>query len=350
MRVTKIASLIAAILLACVSVAAQDRKPLSLDEQSKYIVSAGAGVVNLVVGEATVTGAEPDALPDRLIAGDELRLNDVVRTGPGGRAEILLNPGCYLRLDENSEFVFLFDGFTRNKMKLLRGSAIIEASVIDGILFVETPKAKFDIVRKGLYRFNIETDGKAEVFVRKGMVFVGNTQIKEGKRAVIDANSLAIAKLDKKEVDELDDWSKERARTLIAANRNLSKSGMRRSLSRSFLSNAWIYDPFCRCYTFLPSTSGFGSPYGWNYSTCNPYWYRVPRYDNGWSRGGGYVGGNPGGGGSTSGGGNSGGGGGGSVSRPTPPAAPSEGSRGNLGGGAAERGVSPAAPSGSRRP
>jgi FecR protein len=331
MKITKIAIATVAVLLGATSILAQDRKPIPPREMNKYVVSAKAGVVNVVEGDASVTRAKPFATPEMLISGDELLTGDTVKTGERGRAEVLLNPGSYLRLGEGSEFVFLFDNFTSNKIKLLRGSAVIEASAIEDSILVETPKAKFQIARDGLYRFNVGADARTEVAVRKGRVFVGDTTIKEGKRAVVESSTAAIAKLNKQDVDALDAWSKDRAKALIAANSNLSNIGMRRTLGMSFMSNAWIYDPFCHCYTFLPLAGGFASPYGWSYSVCNPYWYPYSgsRYGNGGWAGGGSGNqpgsGNGSGGGSGSGGRGSSGGGG---HQPSPPPAPANPDRG----------------------
>jgi FecR protein len=329
MRITKVVVWAAAVFLAAMSVSAQDRKAVPRAELDKYVISAKAGVVNLVEGDARVMHALPFANSEILISGDELQSGDTVRTGIRGRAEILLNPGCYLRLGEQSEFVFLFDNLKGDRLKLLRGSAVLEASALDSSVLVETPKARFEITRDGLYRFNVGPDGRAEVAVRKGRVMVGDTTIKQGKRAVVEGSTAAIAKLDKHDVDVLDGWSKDRSKTLVAANSRLSRVGMSRTLGMSFIRNTWIYDPFCRCYTFLPFAGGFASPYGWGYAVYNPYgyYYSRPLYSNGgWNGGrsgngngrpsnggGGNSGGSGGGGGSVGGGGGSVGGGGGSV-------------------------------------
>lgn len=318
MKITKIAIATIAILLSDTSLLAQDRKPISPSEMSSYIVSARAGVVNVVEGQTSVTRAKALAMPSMLTSGDELLKGDTVMTGSTGRAEILLNPGCYLRLGEGSEFVFLFDGYTANTIKLLRGSAVIEASALAASIRVETPKAKFEVVRAGLYRFNVGADAKTEVAVRRGRVFVGITTIKEGKKAMAEGDTAAIAKLDKRDVDGLDDWSKERSKAMIAANSRLSTQAMSRNFAISLLYNAWIYDPFCRCYTFLPYTGGFASPYGGTYAVCNPYWYNYyGRRDNngGWPSGGN---GQPSSGGGSGGGGGSNAGGGGRQSPPPP--------------------------------
>ena len=305
MKYRRIALVLVIVMTGASAALAQDRKPLAADERNQYVISARAGVVNMVDGATTVRKLKPFAAPEMLISGDELGTGDTVSTGQNAHAEILLNPGCYLRLGELSEFVFLFDELSnQNRIRLVRGSAIIEASAVDDFMVVEAPHGKFGIVRTGLYRFNVAEDGKTDVLVRKGLVLIGRTNIKQGKRALVDGGAPVIASFNKNEVDELDEWSKERARTLIAANKKLSNRGMKSNLAMGFASNTWIYDPLCRCYTFLPYTGGFESPYGWRYSVCNPYWYTrpVPGFNNGGSSGG-YGGGQTGGGGNSSGGG-----------------------------------------------
>ena len=322
MRITRILIGTGAVLLVGTSVFAQGRKTMPQGEMNKYVISAKAGVVNLVEGDVRVLRALPFAIPETLMSGDELQNGETVRTGTTGRAEILLNPGCYLRLGAQSAFVFLFDSVTGDRLKLTQGSAVLEASAVDGPITIDTPKGHFEIARDGIYRFNVSPDGNAEVAVRKGRAVVRGITIKDGKVAVVNGATASIAKLNKQDIDLLDEWSKERSKALIAANSRLSNVGIGGNMSMAFMRNAWIYDPFCRCRTFLPFVSGFSSPYGWQYSVCNPYgYYYRPRYNNGgWAGGGGTNSGGGGSGGGSGGGGSVGGGGrgGGTVISPPP--------------------------------
>jgi len=355
MKVKSVVLALGTILLACLAAPAQERKPLPPDEMSKYVISAKSGVINLIEGKVQVLRAkQPDASETPKL-NKELQYGDHVTTDSNSRTEILLNPGCYLRLGEQSEVVFLFDELDKSELKLLRGSAVLEASSIEAPISVETPKAKFEIDREGLYRFNVVEGGKADVSVRRGRLTVGNTPIKEGKRALVEGETAAIAKLNKNDVDSFDEWSKDRAKSLIAANSRLSLLGVRRALGMSSLVNAWIYDPFCRCYTFLPFADGFASPYGLYYSVCNPFgygYYYQPRHNNsGWigNNGGNYGGGGSSGGGhSSGGGGTSGGGAGGGGNHPPPPSSPP--TRGAPDGGAAGRAAIRETPTPPRRP
>src|SRR5438128_3043684 len=173
MKATRIALAALALLLLAGLTFGQDRKKLPAEEEDMYTVSAKIGVLNIVEGDVSYKRDQADWV--RLVAGDELREGDAVKTGATGRAEILLTPGCYLRLAENSAFVLSNPHVYQFRVDLTGGSAIIEASAIDGPMTVATPKNEFSIIKEGLYRFNIAADGRAEIIVRKGRIAIGNT-------------------------------------------------------------------------------------------------------------------------------------------------------------------------------
>src|SRR5262249_21649627 len=147
---------------------------------------------------------------------------------------------------------------------------------------------------------------------------------KEGKKATIggDGAPLTVALLSNRDSDSFDAWSGDRAKDLVALNQRLSTRGSFANSTFAFTSNAWIYDPICGCSTFLPFAGGLASPYGWSYSTCNPYsavnsnfwsfyWpypYSGWGYGYGYGFGGGYPGRGSGSGGWSSGGGSGSGG------------------------------------------
>jgi hypothetical protein len=338
MKQARLSIITITIFLLAGSVYGQNRKPLPQSEQDRYLVSAKSGIVNIVDGDVSSTNDKGESRP--LVARDTLGNGETVRTGSGSRIEVLLNPGCYLRVDENSRFVFeehslkdlkhrdvsdsgidedsrfVFEEspFKNLKIRLLSGSAIIEAAAVDRLLTIEVPGNKLMVMRNGLYRVDVRADGSTEVIVRKGRMFVGSLAVKEGRKVVLNSAPPALAKLDKKDVDGFDDWSKYRAKTLIAANKALSSRSLKRSGLLISINDMWVFDRNCGCYAFLPGRNSIYSPYGWCYSNYNPYWNRYndsiygrgPIYGspstpgNGGGGGGGYPGrpgaGNPGGG------------------------------------------------------
>ena len=280
MRITRVIVSLVALLVAAASAFAQDRKPLSPEDENQYVISAKAGGVNIVEGSASFKRGKSDW--DILIAGDELRPGDSVKTDADGRVEILLSPGSFLRLAENSEFIFSSTSIYNLKLKIVKGSAIVEASAVDSSLEVTAGQSQFQIMQNGIYRFSVDADGKAEALVRKGRVLFADGVVKDGKKIVIASGAKPlIAEFDKKTQDSFDMWSKGRAETLIAANRKLSERAMKRSLSARVASNLWLYDPFFGAFTFLPYGSGFNSPYGYGYRRSNPYC----DWRNGWNNG-----------------------------------------------------------------
>jgi hypothetical protein len=315
-----VASLLVAAFALCAVVAVQAQN------RERHVISAKAGGINDVSGNVIVK-RRGEAQTQRLTSKDDLDSGDMVTTGLDGRVEVLLNPGSYLRVPENSEFELTDASLDGLRVRLLRGSAILEATGADGmelLIQLETPQTKVAIVKRGLYRINVLAEGATEVLVRKGRALVGGAPliVKDGKKIVIGSGPAEITKFDKKNQDQFDLWSKERAETLAQANRRLSRRALTSIFAsyddaywNSFLyggrAGVWVYNAALRCYTFLPFYSGWGSPYGGSYSSGFYIW--TP--PNGGGRGGG-------------GGSGSGGSGGGQPRRIHPPPNPNDGSGG----------------------
>jgi len=244
--------------------------------RERFGISAKAGGVNAVSGQVMVKRAGQD--PQLLTSQDDLASGDVVTTGYGSQAEILLNPGTYLRLAEKSEFEMVDTSLDKLRVKLNKGSAIIEATGTDQTQLqipIITDQKRMTIVRAGIYRINVRP-GVTELFVRKGRMSIGATKddiVKSGKKVTFSSTGQSIAKLTDADKDDFDSWSKMRGQTLAKANLRLSTRALNGYLSSSggFGSfggfgfgryGLWTWSPFASCYTFLPFNYGWGSPYG----------------------------------------------------------------------------------------
>src|SRR5438128_5534201 len=86
---------------------------------TSFLVSTKAGLVNYVQGSATVKPAT------------SVPAGKVIGTGPGGAVEILLNPGSYLRMGENSQVVLDRVELYDIAVNILRGSMVIASNGFD---------------------------------------------------------------------------------------------------------------------------------------------------------------------------------------------------------------------------
>lgn len=265
--------------------------------RDKFVISAKAGGINAITGGANVSSRGESGWQQLMVTYD-LNSGDHVRTDSDGRVEILLNPGAYLRLGGNSEIELVDNSLANLEVRLLRGTAIVEAAGTDDLelnIGISTPHTHLAIVRQGLYRLNVIPQDLTELIVRKGSVILSDThtKVKGGNKVIFNATNVSVAKLtdaDKKK-DDVEVWSKDRAKTLAQANQRLTN----RIVTTAFASyrdplfrdtffpydsralGLWFFNPRVGCYTFLPFYLGFGSPYGSIYSSALylPY---VPGY------------------------------------------------------------------------
>lgn len=284
-----VASLIAAIPF---SAGAQNRE--------KFIISARAGGINAVTGRAAVR-AHGSGDWQQVTSKDDLETGDVLSTGFDGRVEMLLNPGSFLRIGENSEIELVDNSLENLDIHLVRGTAIVEVTGADDtelLINITTPHTRMAIVRRGLYRVNVVPGDATELIVRKGRVMLerSHTKVKGGDKVIFSDNSFSVAKLKKsdKKRDDLEVWSKGRAETLAQANNRLSSRNVL-TLMASYRSSwwqsnfggrngFWLYDAIGGCYTFFPFAYGWGSPYGTSYgSSLYGAIYGIPGSGGGWS-------------------------------------------------------------------
>ena len=263
--------------------------------RDKFVISAKAGGINAITGGANVISrGESDW--QQLSITDDLNSGDRVRTDGDGRVEILLNPGSYLRLGGNSEVELLDNSLANLEVRLLRGTAIVEATGADNLdlnIGVSTPHARLAIVRQGLYRLNVVPDDATELIVRKGRVILSDshTQVKGGNKVIFNATNFSVAKLtdEDKKKDDVENWSKERGQALAKANQRITN----RVLNTAFASfndpfsyfdrralGLWFFNPRVGCYTFLPYYLGLGSPYGSYYNAFYMPWLPTYSYPN----------------------------------------------------------------------
>jgi len=258
----------------------------------KYVISAEAGNVNFLDGTVNIKNIEGRS--GVLLKGDRLKIGEVVTTNPQSKAEILLNPGSYVRLGGNSEFAFADTDLDNLRLELRKGSAIFEVYADEDYpVTVIAPKNSFAFIDSGVYRVDVDENGVGTLEVWQGKAAVGDADgetVKKGRTATIQGQTASIQKFDRDDKDELEQWSKDRSKQLSKITSNLKKS-LRGPLINSFGSRGfgafgwnvydsfglWVFDAQFGGHCFLPFGYGWRTPYGY-YLNRGLWYYNMPWY------------------------------------------------------------------------
>jgi FecR protein len=214
---------------------------------TQYVVSVKAGLVNHVQGTANV--AEMETVP----AGRP------IETGSDGYVEVLLTPGSFLRIGENSAVVLDGVGIESVSLRVLQGPAVIEVVDLNKRypIHVTTGKLTMDVVAPGIYRF---VDGVATVLDGKLQTPGSKLSYEKGWQVFFQDNYRA-RKTGKIQVTSLDVYSQVRSQTIAIANASLTPQ-----IANTYVADPyWLFAPYVGFYTFIPHGGNFRSPYGYRY-------------------------------------------------------------------------------------
>lgn len=239
------------------------------------VIGAKSGVVNIAEGKVYLADQllelQPTQFPD-------IKENAILRTEEG-RAEVLLTPGVFLRVWENSSFKMISNRLIDTRIELLSGSAIIEADEIskDTALTVICKDGTITLSKIGLYRFDTQP-AQMKVFAKgPAEVTVGGQSysVSQGKLITLGGTLAVVEKFNAESTDSLDHWSRRRGEVVAqanvsAANRASTSMGTNPCGSiyrtgpvlRQQLGN-WGYNPYYGLITYIPCGGNIYSPYGY---------------------------------------------------------------------------------------
>src|ERR1700690_1689923 len=90
---------------------------------AQSVISAHSGVVHYIEGDVAIDGS---AINPRFGEFPDLKNGQVLSTEEG-RAEVLLTPGVFLRMAENSSVRMISNALADTHLQVVSGSALIEA-------------------------------------------------------------------------------------------------------------------------------------------------------------------------------------------------------------------------------
>src|SRR5437899_369462 len=121
---------------------------------SQSVISAHSGLIHYVEGRALLDGKPVEV---KITAFPEIKERQEFRT-EDGRAEVLLNPGVFLRMGENSAVRMLSNKLSDSRVEFLSGSIIIESSgdleQEDDSVSVLYKSASVRLRKEGMHRFD----------------------------------------------------------------------------------------------------------------------------------------------------------------------------------------------------
>jgi hypothetical protein len=189
---------------------------------AQNVISTKAGVISFAVGAVSL-----DSNPVKLSKGSLFQMGKGQRLKTlRGLAEVVLTPGAYLRLGENSSVQMEQNQISEIQLSVESGTALIE--IIDKIrtdpIRVHFQTGSAEIRNAGLYRFN---SASGEICVYGGEALVsdrGNniSIIKSGRRICMNSN-LKPVKFSRKNKDLLHRWAARRSFDLFIASSDTRK-------------------------------------------------------------------------------------------------------------------------------
>ncbi len=254
------------------------------------VISAKSGLVHYIEGSVSVDGT-----PVSWKAGVFAQVKkDAQMTTGEGRAEVLMTPGVFLRVGEQSGIRMLSTSLADTRVAIESGRALLESDTpMKGNVVTMLYKDYAIVpVKPGLFEITTNPPqfkvyaGEAEVTANGQTAFV-----KEGKLLNLSA-ALAQERFSDKDGDDLYRWSKSRSGYISQANASAASSpgasGSSAFNSMGGYSGNWFYNSAFGMYTYMPFAGTAFSPFG--YGLWSPYTvYQAYPYGYGYGYGNGYY-------------------------------------------------------------
>jgi hypothetical protein len=222
------------------------------------------GAVNYVEGQVTLDGRQID---NGSIGNAVIEAGGVLATSDG-KAEILLTPGVFLRVGDQSTVRVLNPGLADTVISLDRGQATIEADYWpnDTRIKVQQNMVTTTIDKKGFYVLNAESPyvevmkGKATVVMNDKSISAGEgdeiAMLPSGKLKKLDFNGKALNDI------TLVRWSRLRSQYEAQANLDAARTVV---INHGWYGPGWYWGPQWGFWSYLPGDGIFYNPWGFGF-------------------------------------------------------------------------------------
>jgi len=230
---------------------------------------ARPGSINYVEGKASIGTQE---LGPNSAGTMELEKGQMLTT-EAGKVEILLTPGVFLRVADNSSVRMVSPSLANTAVAIDKGRAAIEVLDIrnENDIRISLDDSSTKLLSKGLYDFDAAQD-QIRVFKGKADVYVGDQRITLTSQRELGVNASGKLKAQNFDTREYEDeffrWSALRSGYLSEASVDEARVyvGMGPGWYGPYwYGPGWYWDPNFFVYTFLPANGIFYSPFGWGF-------------------------------------------------------------------------------------
>lgn len=237
------------------------------------------GTLNYVEGQAS---AGDQSLNAQSIGSVNLQPGEKLDT-ENGKAEILLTPGVFLRVGQNSSAQMISSSLTKTEARLDKGQAMVEVAEIhkDNLLLIASDGATTRLLKDGLYGFDAD-HGQVRVFKGKALVQDGDqsVKVKGGREVDLNAGNLKARTFDKQSYEHSDLYRFSDLRSQYLAESNANAAQIYYAGGPGWYGSGWYWDPFFASYTWIPGAGILYSPFGWGFYSP-AFYYGAPIYSRG---------------------------------------------------------------------
>ena len=246
---------------------------------SDHPETASPGTINYVEGHATVGN---ETLSSKSVGTVALNAGQTLST-ENGRVEVLLTPGVFLRLGNDTTIKMVSPSLLNTKVNVQTGEATVEVDEYHSRqnLMVEEDGSTAYLVHTGLYDFDPQ---QGAIRVIKGQAVVvyndHHVRVNQGREVNLfpETAKLKTTKFDVsqyKKDNPLYSWTKLRSQYLAEANVNEAPYlygyggwGLGWGWGPGvygWYGPGWYWNPWFASYTFIPGAGIIDSPFGWGF-------------------------------------------------------------------------------------
>lgn len=273
---------------------------LATSAWAQSVISAKSGMIHYVEGQVVLDGA---AVQPKFAEFPEVKVGQTL-AAEDGRAEILLTPGVFLRLAENSSFKMISNKLADTRVEIVSGSAVIEVGELlqDNAILVLFNGAEIALAKRGLFRIDADP-GRLRVYEGEARVTSssGDTIVAKKGREVQFGAVLEARNFDLKQTDAFYRWSARRDEYVAQANVSAARSASYSSGSGygsgygygngfgglGYGSGSWAWNPWFGMFTYIPMNGMYYSPFGYAYFSPGSVYSIYSGYGYGYGSGGG---------------------------------------------------------------